>query len=276
MVRGIAATAGKGQDAVPGYFLEDAPVPDDAFKLRLTPAVPEKFLKHQDYLSKGLVPASEPFVIAVNGGAVPYVYQEVGFLPEYRAPFPFGPEAIRFDLRTNTFGDSYFTYQAAVKKKSGAVRSRPPFLSRKNPVASTVLYSTAEAFNCGGVLGSELMLVHNPLATSPLPRGYLRIGRECWREATSSSFTTTAPPSMPRSHKAPEEERMEKKGHERICVERFLKAIGRIPTLIEESEAPDFRVNFALRRSVSRLPKRRVSGSGARILRRRRQISRRR
>ena len=47
---------------------------------------------------------------------------------------------------------------------------------------SAVLYSTSEAFNCYGIAGSELMLIHNPLATSPLPRGYLRIGRECWRE----------------------------------------------------------------------------------------------
>jgi hypothetical protein len=37
---------------------------------------------------------------------------------------------------------------------------------------------------------------------------------------------------------------MEKKQYERICVERFLKAIGRVPTLIEDSEAPDFRVHF--------------------------------
>ena len=73
----IAATAGEGPDAVPGYFQEECTsVPHEAFKLRLTAAVREKFLKHQDYLSKGLVSASEPFVIAVNGGAVPYVYHE--------------------------------------------------------------------------------------------------------------------------------------------------------------------------------------------------------
>jgi hypothetical protein len=35
---------------------------------------------------------------------------------------------------------------------------------------------------------------------------------------------------------------MNQKDHERICVERFLKAIGKVPTLIEDSEAPDFRV----------------------------------
>ena len=38
---------------------------------------------------------------------------------------------------------------------------------------------------------------------------------------------------------------MEKKEHERLCVKHFLKAIGKTPTLIEESEAPDFRVHFS-------------------------------
>jgi hypothetical protein len=37
---------------------------------------------------------------------------------------------------------------------------------------------------------------------------------------------------------------MTRKEHERMCVERFLAAIGKSPTLIEDSEAPDFRVRF--------------------------------
>jgi hypothetical protein len=34
------------------------------------------------------------------------------------------------------------------------------------------------------------------------------------------------------------------KDHERICVQRFLDAIAKVPTLIEDSEAPDFKVRF--------------------------------
>jgi hypothetical protein len=33
--------------------------------------------------------------------------------------FPFGPEAIRFDLHTNIFGETYFTHQGANTKKCG-------------------------------------------------------------------------------------------------------------------------------------------------------------
>jgi len=143
-----AATAGEGPDAVPGYSFEDfAPVPDEAFKLRLTAAIQEKLCKYQQYLRKGLVNESEPFVIAVNGGAVPHVYQE-SFPPRIVGVlFPFGPEAIRFDLRINTFGDSYFTYQGEVRKKSGASIPTTFFEQQESRGISPVVYSTAEAFN---------------------------------------------------------------------------------------------------------------------------------
>jgi type I restriction enzyme S subunit len=179
----IAATAGEGPDAVPGYSFEGfAPVPDEAFKLRLTAAIREKFLKHQEYLSKGLVSESEPFVIAVNGGAVPHAYQEIVPPRIIGALFPLGPEAIRFDLRTNTFGDSYFTHQAGITKKSGVSIPTSFFEQEESRGISAVLYSTAEVFNCRGTLRTDPLLIHNPLAGAPLPRGYLRIGRECWRD----------------------------------------------------------------------------------------------
>jgi hypothetical protein len=37
---------------------------------------------------------------------------------------------------------------------------------------------------------------------------------------------------------------MAQKDQERICVQRFLEAFGRVPTRVEDSEAPDFRVHF--------------------------------
>ncbi len=47
---------------------------------------------------------------------------------------------------------------------------------------SAVVYSTAEGFNWNGVLGGDLTLIHNPLAISPLPRGFLGVGHEWWRD----------------------------------------------------------------------------------------------
>ena len=124
----IAASAGTGPDAVPGYSFDHvAPVPDEAFKLRLTAAISEKFDKYRTYLAKGIVNESEPFVIAVSGGAVPHVHQDI-FPPRIVSVlYPFGPEAVPFDLRTNTFGDSYFTYEGDIKKKRfiRILRARP-------------------------------------------------------------------------------------------------------------------------------------------------------
>lgn len=193
----IAATAGKGPDAVPGYsFGECAPVPDEAFKLRLTAAIQEKLIKYRQYLNKGLVSESEPFVIAVNGGAVPHVYQEI-FPPRIVSVlFPFGPEAVRFEPRTNTFGDSYFTYQGEVRKKSGASIPTTFFEQEASRGINAVVYSIAEAFNCGGVPGCDLTLVHNTLATTPLPREYLRVGHEWWRDGDHLVRHDHNPPAL--------------------------------------------------------------------------------
>jgi hypothetical protein len=179
----IAVTAGEGPDAVPGYsFGEVARVPDDAFKLRLSAAIQTKFLIYQKYLQTKIVEPSEPFVIAVNAGGVPFVYQE-DFLPRIVCVlFPFGPPAIPFDLRTNTFGDLYFTYRSELKKKSGTSIPMNFFEQEESRGISAVVYSSAKAFNCRGVLGRDLILIHNPMAVSPLPRGFLPVGRECWRD----------------------------------------------------------------------------------------------
>ena len=178
-----AATAGEGPDAVPGYSFEGfAPVPDEPFKLRLTAAVQEKFRKFQHYINKGLVSESEPFVIAVNGGGVPHVYQE-SFPPRIVCvlfPFGAGGDTLRPSDK-HVWRELFHVPRRGQEKER---RSIPAtfFEQEASHGISTVLYSTAEAFNCGGVLGYDLTLVHNPLATSPLPRGLIRVGHEWWRD----------------------------------------------------------------------------------------------
>ena len=192
----IAVTAGEGPDAVPGYsFQESVPVPDEQFKLRLTAAIQAKFRIYQTYLSKGVVNESEPFVIAVNAGDVPHVHQEAALPRIISVLFPFGDEAVRFDLRTNTFGDRHFTYQGDVKKKSGTSIPTTFFEQEESRGISAVVYSTADAFNCPRIPGADLLLVHNPMATSALPMGFLPIGRECWRDGNSLVIHSHHPPA---------------------------------------------------------------------------------
>jgi len=182
-IEAIVATAGTGPDAVPGYsFGQVALVPDEAFKLRLTAAISEKLGKYRRYLTNGIVTESEPFVIAVSGAAVPYVHQDVFPGRIIAALFPFGPEAVLFDRRTNTLGDSYFTYQADIKKKNGTSIPTTFFEQEDSRGISAVIYSVADAFNFPDVLGADLTLIHNPQAASPLPRGFLGVGHEWWQD----------------------------------------------------------------------------------------------
>ena len=208
----IAVTAGAGPDAVPGYsFNEVAPVPNERFMLRLTAAIQEKLRKYQKYLREELLNQSEPFVIAVNAGGVPFLYQEA-YLPRIISVlFPFGDPAVRFDRKTNTFGELYFTYRAELKKKSGATIPTTIFEREESRGISAVVYSTAEAFNCRGVLGCDLILIHNPIATAPLRRVYLPIGRECWCDGNEHNICET--------------------GTRLVCaVQRCWSSVGAIPT----------------------------------------------
>ena len=77
----------------------------------------------------------------------------------------------------NTFGDSYFTHQAAITKKNGVAVPTTFFEQEESRGISAVVYSTAEEFNCRGNFGAGLILIHNPMAAAPLPRGYLPVGR---------------------------------------------------------------------------------------------------
>jgi hypothetical protein len=202
----IAAAAGEGPDAVPGYsFGKVARVPDEQFKLRLMGAIQTKFLIYQSYLSKGWVKESEPFVIAVNAGDIPHVHQELPLPRIISAVFPFGYEVVRFDVQTNAYVDSHFTHQGDVRKKSGASVPTTYFEQEPSRGISAIVYATADAFNCRGMPGADFILTHNPLATAPLPRGFLPVGRECWRDGKELVIHDHRPLSGTNADGAPEE-----------------------------------------------------------------------
>jgi hypothetical protein len=47
---------------------------------------------------------------------------------------------------------------------------------------SALLYAWADEVNRARVPGREFVVLHNPLATNPLPRGTFPFGREYWFE----------------------------------------------------------------------------------------------
>jgi len=182
-IEATAVTPGQGVDQVREGGNRVRTVPDGSIKLRLLAAIHEKKTKHDHYVRTGLVSADEPFVIAINDALVPSAFLELRVPRIVRCVFPFGDEVLEVDLAKHSITGSHHEHSDSVSKSSGA--SVPTDLFERPDYAgiSAVLHSAAEVWNPGSVLDAGFILVHNPLATSPLPHGFLPRGREYWKES---------------------------------------------------------------------------------------------
>jgi len=125
----------------------------------------------------------EPRVVAINAGAVPYAHKEYDPPRIVRSVFPVGWPVAEVNTANRTITDGGFEYRASEMKKSGAEVPTDSFLSGDFPAVSAVLYSAATPHSLiNHDHGSEFVLVHNPAAEAPLPRGFLRLGTEYWLE----------------------------------------------------------------------------------------------
>jgi hypothetical protein len=179
----VAAKPGSGRDAVP-----ESPegvaysVPDDQILLRITQAIRQKRAKRDMYLSKGWVRNSDPFIIAVNSGIVPNGKSELPLPRIIRAVFPFGHFAVSMDVTSGRITDQYYQHRSVITKVAGSPVSTALFEDESYSGISACLYSVTDSFNPPRSWARSLVLVHNPLATAPLPRGCFCGVLEYWRE----------------------------------------------------------------------------------------------
>lgn len=182
-IEAIAPGRGEGPDAVPLPKLGLADyVPDEKIILRLRSAIEDKSKKYAGYIEDGILAQNESCVIAVNGWLVP------SSSADFRAPFifqavlPIGPPYISFDRESLEVVDQGHSHRPVIQKKAGAPVSTAIFLEEEHKGISGLLYSGASVLNLPSKHGSELVFLHNPMASNPLPKGWLKIGHEFWIE----------------------------------------------------------------------------------------------
>jgi hypothetical protein len=56
------------------------------------------------------------------------------------------------------------------------------FLDESSADVSALLGSCSDELNRPDVPGADFVLIHNPMAATPLPRGWLPVGHEYWVE----------------------------------------------------------------------------------------------
>ena len=71
-------------------------------------------------------------------------------------------------------------HRDAIANAKGASIGTDVFLDPAFAHISALIYSYQDWVNIPKQPGAELVVVHNPLATNPLPDGWLPVGKEYW------------------------------------------------------------------------------------------------
>ena len=184
-VEAIAPEGGSGPDAVVEPPMGTAyQVPDEGITLRYASAIDAKRRQHEAWLKQGLVSADDPFVIAVNSGRLPYGMSDI-FPPRVcKALFQIGPEYVT--IREGEAVGGGYHYRPSLTKTSGTQIPTTVFTDPQSAAVSAVVYSD-ETINRRydprhhydlSRVGNNLVLIHNPMASAPLPEGWLGVGLE--------------------------------------------------------------------------------------------------
>lgn len=178
-IEAIAPERGEGNDQVPPIAYGEAyRVPEEKILLRLTNALAEKRRKFSTYIEKGIVQKGDSVVVAMNvreiphasfGGTMPYIL---------KALFPFGPLAAAIDRRTGELVDVHYSHRPAIRKANNVDVHTTAFLGDEYSIISGVLHSAVDCANHPPTMGGEFFVVHNPMASHPLPASAFRWCRQ--------------------------------------------------------------------------------------------------
>jgi hypothetical protein len=158
-----------------------APVPEDEIILRYTQSIEDKWQKYLKYRTGQVVAPGDAYVVAVTGAYLHFPTDDVG--PPWIAKPLFGICDYQRIIQVGV-GVVHEGWGAAPErqKPSGAKIEADLFLSPKRAGISAVLFSPHDVKNRPEVNGrpplSDLHLIHNPFATTPLKRGTVPCGKE--------------------------------------------------------------------------------------------------
>lgn len=182
-VEAITANPGQGVDKVPPMVSNNNitwfRIPEEQVILRYTFALDEKFKKYHFYIKDGIVAPTAPYIIAVNGGKVPYAWDNGEEIPYIiQAVLPFGPQTLSIIWEKPEESTVGYSYRPEIIKKSKRGAPTNIFQRKVYEGISGIIFSRSEIFNIHRKMGNDFILVHNPLALNPIPWGWLKVGRE--------------------------------------------------------------------------------------------------
>jgi len=177
----VVATRGEGLDALqyPETMMKVCKKDFNGIVLRLRSVIEDKSKQFNEYKKDGIVKPNQATVIAISGVLFPDRFP--GKPPEIvRAVYPAGNLATEFNRVTKTMSDLYLEYRDCVKKIGGAGVATDIFLKPEFSHISVVLYGYVNWVDPPNPPGADFIIVHNPMALTPLPDGWFPFGVEYW------------------------------------------------------------------------------------------------
>lgn len=178
-IEAVVPTPGTGPDALSTTKKSGATdVPIESFVMRLRAVIDTKAKLIAGYIRGGVINEHDAAVVAVSGMLLDTQFLEQQVPRIARALYGVSDLVIHLDRNTRKSLGCRLARRDEVIKQSGASVRTDIFLDPAYAHISAVLYSPADWINRPSTPGTDLILLHNPLANSPLPTKWLGIGQE--------------------------------------------------------------------------------------------------
>lgn len=175
-VPGPGSSADSVPDITPGIAQDS---PEREIILRLRSGLEDKLKQWKTWRKSGTVTEVDAFIVAFNSRRMHIALPNFSMPYIVKTVFPLGGLTTVWDTNDKE-GDSFYAERSTLSKASGSEVRTDVFLSQEYAEVSAVLYSRVDCFNKPEREGQDFILVHNPLATVKVPRGFLRFGGEYW------------------------------------------------------------------------------------------------
>jgi type I restriction enzyme S subunit len=176
-IEAVTPSVGKGKDKVPEIRYGIAQeVPEAQILLRLTSALRSKAEKYKEYLHKNFIKEDEPYIIAINRGAIPHPDPQIPLI--LKCLFSIGFEKIH--IRGEKPTEHYWSKREELIKRSGSSVSMGFFENPEHRGVSAVIYCKDSILNSPqdrSEMGNNFVLVLNPLAKNPIQEQLFKFGK---------------------------------------------------------------------------------------------------
>ncbi len=186
-IEATAPSEGVGVDSVPTLMEHSRfdPIPEEKIILRFTNTISEKKGKLLQYQQDGTVQPDDAFLIGICGGRIQLIQFDAPMPSVIKSVYPIGEPKVKIDTMRMEIVEERYESRHEILKVFGSQVSTDSFVDPSYSGISGILYSDTTMINLPNDPDSKFLFVHNYLASVPMRKGWLKIGKDCWVDGNS-------------------------------------------------------------------------------------------